>query len=180
MERPADTVTLRRLGLPDADVIASWAADPEFCRAADWTVDLPFTKHRHFHQTLIESPPADLIRLGAIHEHVLVGYVDLHGDEPYRRELGFVIGERCRWSQGLGRLAGAAGLDFGFDRLGLQVIWAEAPDANERSVRVLQRLGFLETGRGDDGVFLDQPTYYRQFAITANDWRCAENTGLPA
>ncbi len=25
----------------------------------------------------------------------------------------------------------------------------------------------IETGRGADGTFLDQPTYYRQFAITA-------------
>ena len=42
--------------------------------------------------------------------------------------------------------------------------------ANQRSVRILQRLGLRETGRGDEGVFLDQPTHYRRFAITAVDW----------
>ncbi len=67
-------------------------------------------------------------------------------------------------------MAGAAGLDYGFDRLGPQEIWAEALDANRRSVRILQLLGLVETGSGDEGVFLDQPTYHRRFAITAKDW----------
>ena len=170
MDGSANPVTLRTLAIQDADVIAAWAADPEFCREADWTTDLSFTESQRFHQTLIQSPPPELIRLGVIHEGLLVGYVDLHGDEPHRRELGFVIGERSRWSRGLGRRAGAAGLDYGFDQLGLQEIWAEALDANQRSVRILQRLGLVETCRGDDGVFLDQPTYHRRFAITAQDW----------
>jgi len=150
--------------------MARWAADSEFCRAAGWTPDLPHAEYLRFQQRLIQSPPADLIRLGAVHNGVLVGYVDLHGGESHRRELGFVIGERSRWSRGLGRLAAAAGLGYGFDQLGLQEIWAEAFDANQRSVRILQRLGLRETGRGDEGVFLDQPTYYRRFAITAADW----------
>jgi len=151
--------------------MARWAADSEFCRAAGWTADLPHADYRRFHQTLIRSPPADLIRLGAVHDGILVGYVDLHGNESHRRELGFVIGERSRWSRGLGRLAAAAGLDHGFDQLGLREIWAEAFDADQRSVRILQRLGLVETGSGDEGVFLDRPTYYRRFAITAGDWR---------
>jgi RimJ/RimL family protein N-acetyltransferase len=167
---PKARVTLRPLELQDGDVIAGWAADAEFCREADWTADLAFAEYQRFHRNLIESAPPSLIRLGAIHAGVLVGYVDLHGEESDRRELGFLIGERSRWGQGLGRLAGYAGLAFGFEQLGLQEIWAEAPDANRRSVRILERLGLVETGRGDEGVFRDQPTYYRRFAITAKDW----------
>ena len=155
--------------------MARWAADAEFCRAAGWTADLPLGEYRRFHRRLIQSPPADLIRLGAVHNGVLVGYVDLHGSEPHRRELGFVIGDRSRWNQGLGQLAAAAGLDYGFDHLGLQEIWAEAFNANQSSVRILQRLGLRETGRGDEGTFLEKPTYYRQFAITATDWSTRDN-----
>ncbi len=164
-------LSLRPLEVRDAVVIAGWAADLEFCRAADWPSGFSFVERRRFHQRLIESPPRDLIRLGAIHGGGrLVGYVDLHGDEPHRRELGFVVGERGNWGCGLGRLAGAAGLDYGFGELALDEIWAEAADANQRSVRVLRRLGLRETGRGVESMFLDQPTYYRQFAITAEDW----------
>src|SRR6185437_16729940 len=129
-----------------------------FCRAADWNAELPFAEYRDFHAELIQNPLPDLIRLGVDSEGVLVGYVDLHGNEPGRGELGFVIGERSRWGQGLGRQGAAAGLDYGFDRLGLDEIWAEALDANARSIRVLQRLGLVENGRGEDCVYLDQPT----------------------
>lgn len=170
VDEPQERVTLRPLELQDADVIAGWGADADFCREADWTGDLAFTEYQRFHRNLIESPPSGLIRLAAIHRGVLVGYVDLHGDDSDRRELGYLIGERDRWGQGLGRLAGAAGLAFGFEQLGLREIWAEALDANRRSVRILQRLGLVETGRCDEGVFLDQPTCYRRFAITAENW----------
>jgi RimJ/RimL family protein N-acetyltransferase len=158
------------LELRDADVIAAWATDPEFCREADWTPELSFTEYQCFHRELIQSPPAELLRMGAIHDGTLVGYVDLHGDEPDRRELGFAIGDRRRWGMGLGRMAAAAGLDYGFSQLGLREIWAEALDANQRSIRVLERLGLAERGRGEDGVFLGQPTHYRRFAITADRW----------
>ncbi len=163
-------VTLRPLSLPDAEVIAQWAADPEFCRQADWSSGVSLEERRRRNRALIQSPPSQLIRLGAVHDGVLIGYVDLHGDEPERRELGFVIGERHRWGRGLGGLAAAAGLDFGFDRLGLRLIWAEALDANPRSISVLRRLGMAETGRGADVVFLGRPTHHRQFAITAVEW----------
>ena len=58
------------------------------------------------------------------------------GSQPRRRELGFVIGERRHWRQGLGRAAAEAGLRFGFASLGLSQIWAEALDANRASVRI--------------------------------------------
>ena len=173
-------MTLRPLALQDADVIAEWASDPEFCREADWTVGLPFTERQRFHRTLIQSPPPELIRLGAIHEGLLVGYVDLHGAEPHRRELGFVIGERGRWGRGLGGRAAAACLDYGFAQLRLDEILAEALEANQRSACILQRLGLVETGRGDESMFLDQPTYYRQFAITAKDWASGRAHGHAA
>ena len=83
-------------------MIAGWAADPSSSHEADWTDDLFFTERQRFHQTLLQSPPPELIRLGAIHEGHLVGYVDLHGDEPYRRAIGFAIGNRDRWDRGLG------------------------------------------------------------------------------
>lgn len=100
-------------------------------------------------------------------------HADLHGDESHRRELGFLIGERRLWGRGLGLLAAVAGLHHGFAQLGLEEIWAEALDANQRSVRILQRLGFEETGRGEEESFLDRASYYRRFAITADAWERA-------
>ncbi|BFU42377.1 GNAT family N-acetyltransferase [Krasilnikovia sp. MM14-A1004] len=163
-------VTLRVLTPQDAAVIAGWASDPQFCREAEWTPGLPAHEYERFQRRLIETPPHDLIRLGACSGSDLVGYVAFQGDEPARRELGFVIGVRNLWGRGLGRGAAAAGLRYGFVELGLQEIWAEALEANQRSIRILRRLGLRETGVGADGEFLGVPTHYVQFAIRADEW----------
>lgn len=47
MAEVANPVTLRPLELADADVIAAWAADADFCLAAGWTIGLAFTEYQH-------------------------------------------------------------------------------------------------------------------------------------
>ena len=164
-------VSLRALTITDAATIAGWAADPIFCRAADWSVGLRPSEYLTFQTGLITEPPSDLVRLGVVLDERLVGYVALQGSDVGRRELGFVIGERALWGQGLGTAAASAGLRHGFVTLGLTQIWAEALDANTASVRILQRLGMRETGIGDQGVYLGRPSIYRQFlALSAR--RC--------
>lgn len=159
-------VTLREMGAADADLIAAWSCDADFCRAAGWSIR-PVEQHRAFQRRLIADPPADLLRLAAVQDGHLVGYVDLHGSDPDRRELGFLVGPREVWGQGLGMAAATAGLKYGFQELGLKKIWAEAMDANRASIRILQRLGMTETGWGDVATHLGQPSRYRQFAIAA-------------
>lgn len=163
----APGIRLRPLDLDDAPVLAAWAEDRQFCREAEWSLALDQDGYLDFWRRSIELPPADLVRLGVLSGPDLVGYVDLHGAEPGRRELGFVIGVRDRWGQGLGLQAARAARDHAFQVLGVGEVWAEAMDANTRSVRVLRRLGMQETGRGEAGQFLGQPTFYRRFTTDA-------------
>ena len=166
---PHSGVSLHPLTLEDAQSIAGWAADPRFCRAADWTVGLFPSEYLAFQTELIREPPTDLVRLGALLDGRLVGYVALQGSEVGRRELGFVIGERALWGRGLGMAAASAGLRHGFVAMGLTQIWAEAPGANVASVRILERLGMQQTGVGDQRTYLGRPSHYRQFAISRAD-----------
>lgn len=157
-------ITLRPLTIADAVTLATWSRDEEFCRAADWSLGKSLDEHQAFHRRIVAEPPADLIRLGARWRGRLVGYADLHGDETDRRELGFLIGPAF-WGRGLGGATAASALEFGFDRLGLREVWAEAADANPRSIRILQRCGMREVGRGDDVTYRDVPTFYRRFSL---------------
>jgi hypothetical protein len=50
------------------------------------------------------------------------------------------------------------------------VIWAQALDANQRSIRILEGLGLVEIDRGAEGIFLGRRTYFRRFRISATDW----------
>jgi RimJ/RimL family protein N-acetyltransferase len=164
-------VTLRRLTIEDTEIAAGWGEDPEFCAYAGWTVDRPTQDRAWLWRDLVDNPHDDLLRLAAVDKAGgLVGYVDLMGLEGNRRELGYLVGSRATWGQGWGTAIASAGLDHGFSRLRLHQISAEALDANAPSVRILQRLGMTESGRGDDGTFLDEATYYRRFTITRSAW----------
>ena len=154
----------------DAGVLALWALDPKFCVAADWTVGLTYEDCRSFHAKVIADPPADLVRFGAVHRGELVGYVDLHGQDPARRELGFVIGDSRRWGRGLGEPGGTRWLAHGFDRMSLHEVWAEALDANVASVRILQDLGMHEVGSGPPGTYLGRASHFRRFVLNDADY----------
>ncbi|MDN5767018.1 MAG: GNAT family N-acetyltransferase [Humibacillus sp.] len=163
-------VALRALSVEDAGTIAGWADDPVFCRAADWTVGLHPDEYLAFQAGLIAEPPADLVRLGAALDARLIGYVALQGGEVGQRELGFVIGERALWGRGLGMAVASAGLCHGFVAMGLTQIWGEGLAANAASVRILERLGMRETGVGEQGTYLGQPSHYRRFSISRDEF----------
>lgn len=164
-------VRLRALTLPDCDAAARWGEDPDFCAYAGWTVDRSTADRARLWRELVRDPHDDLLRLAAVDvAGALVGYVDFMGLGRDRRELGYLVGSRAHWGRGWGTAIPAAGLDHGFAVLGLREIWAESLDANEPSVRILERLGMTETGVGDDGEFLGRPSYFRRFAITRPTW----------
>ena len=62
-----------------------------------------------------------------------------------RCELGFALQQR-RWGRGLGTEAVTALVDFAFDSLGLHRIEADVDPRNDRSLRLLERLGFRREG----------------------------------
>lgn len=161
-----DKVFLRPLGLDDVSALASWGLDRRFCEQAGWTTDLSLAGRESRWQGLISEPKSDHLRLGAVADGELVGYVDFAGGEPDHRELGYVIGPSARWGKGLGGAIARLGLHHGFGVLDLRKIWAEALDANHASVRILSSLGMTETGKGKEEMYLGTPSFYRRFAIT--------------
>ncbi|WP_410790862.1 GNAT family N-acetyltransferase [Kribbella sp. C-35] len=169
MTSPVERVFLRSLELADVATYVSWGRDRTFCEHAGWTVDRPAVELEAHWRALIEQPKPDHLRRAAVAGDV-IGYVDLAGAEPDRRELGYVVGPSDRWGRGLGGTLARLGLEYGFDVLGLQEIWAEAVDANRASVRILASLGMTETGRGQDEPFLGASSHYRRFSISRARW----------
>lgn len=168
------TMTLRPLDPADADALAVWAEDDRFCQHAGWTLRSPMAV-RDFWVRQIQTPPAGLIRLAATtEENDLLGYVDLHGDGPLERELGFLVGPSHRWGRGLGGRVAEAGLSHGFDELSLDSIWAEAIVANAASVRILRSLGMRETERGSAETFLRIESYYQKFRLNRQEWNTSK------
>lgn len=170
------TLVLRRLVVDDAAELARWATDRLLCAHAGWTVAKTPTEALAWWRNAIDHPSPGLLRQLAVRDGKPVGYVDLAGEDARTRELGYVIAPSTLWGQGLGTAAGHAGLQYGFTELDLDRIWAETAQANEASVRVLERLGMRRLGVGDPTEFLGAPSRYVQFELLSTDWRLERQT----
>jgi RimJ/RimL family protein N-acetyltransferase len=64
--------------------------------------------------------------------------------------VGAAIGRR-HWGRGIATRAGAIVLDYGFEALRLEFVWAIVLPENARIIRVMEKLGFVR-GNAPDGV----------------------------
>ena len=78
---------------------------------------------------------------------LVVGFVSLRPAGP-DRELTIAVSERC-WGRGIGFEAAQAALRHGFEVLKLDRILAGVDLPNQRSHRLMARLGFRPTGEAD-------------------------------
>lgn len=164
-------LTLRELTETDANTLAEWQTDALFCVHAGWRPSESRQRATDWWQNQISHPDPQLTRLFALDRRNPIGYVDLYGSGQVERELGYLIAPTASWGRGLGTAAARAGVEFGFENLGLGRIWAEAVEANIASVKVLRRLGMREIGLGTEEDFLGQKSQYVQFEILATEWR---------
>lgn len=145
-----DAGPVRLRGLTAADVPALFAifGDPEVTRY--WGFDaLPdlaaaATLLAEIHQ---EFRDRALFQWGVEADGQLVGTCTLARLDPAHRraELGFALG-RASWGRGYMAAALPAVLAFAFGRLGLHRVYADADPRNLRSIRALERLGFVREG----------------------------------
>lgn len=84
-------------------------------------------------------------------ESTVAGFARLSLEGSEAGDLGFAIGAD-HWGRRYAPDAAAVIIDFGFERLGLHRIAAQAAPTNHGSMAVLTRLGFLPEGRIRDHV----------------------------
>ena len=85
-----------------------------------------------------------------------IGIVGLDSTNLVHRtgEVGIFIGSAAEQNRGFGRDAIVTLLRFGFDRLGLHRIAIKASSENERAVHLYASIGFVQTGRERECVFM--------------------------
>ena len=76
-----------------------------------------------------------------------------------------------RWGQGYATEAARPVVDFGFERLGAELIWAGAAVWNQASLRVLEKLGMIHVADNPKGyVIKDKPIPTREYEISRERW----------
>jgi [ribosomal protein S5]-alanine N-acetyltransferase len=158
------SVTLREFERSDARAVLRWTGDPEAVK---------FVPLGPFDAVGVDGYLAQLLdearerpRAGytlAVVEHAsqeVVGSVALGVDSRVHRrvELGYIL-RRDAWGRGLATEAAALALDFAFERLGANRVWAVCDPENAPSIGVLEKLGMSREG------------HLRQDMLIHGEWR---------
>ncbi len=98
----------------------------------------------------------------------VIGAIGLHKDNrraiSEARELGYSLGEES-WGQGYGTEASLAVLSYAFDTLGVEIMSAGHFPFNQKSKKLIKKLGFVYEGtvrramRLPDGSVTDEAVY---------------------
>ncbi|MGW4202167.1 GNAT family N-acetyltransferase [Streptomyces sp. NPDC004726] len=135
-------VRLREVRDGDLPVFFAQANDPEANRMAAFTAEDPADRGRFdAHWARIRRDPAVLMRTVVGGGETVVGHVAVYGP-PDQREVTYWIG-REHWGRGAATAALRALLDTEPER----PLYARVAADNTGSVRVLEKCGFVVTGR---------------------------------
>jgi RimJ/RimL family protein N-acetyltransferase len=143
-------VTLRALGSSDVPALYEVFSDPEVMRYWSSTplssigaamnlldeINAGFSARRLFQWGIVAAETGKVVGTCTLRRF----------DHAHRRcEIGFALA-RCRWGRGEASRAVASVIEFAFTVLSLHRIEADVDPRNERSLRLLARLGFKQEG----------------------------------
>jgi RimJ/RimL family protein N-acetyltransferase len=147
-----DRLLLRGFEARDAQVVSELAGAREIAAV---TKQIPHPYPREAAVTWIATHRTDFEKRTAYHFAVtlpetgtLVGaasIVQIH-PEHLRGTLGYWLGKPY-WGRGYGTEAARGVVDFGFTKLGLHRIYANHFAGNDKSGRIMQKLGMIFEGR---------------------------------
>lgn len=174
-------LVLRPFTVADAPVFAAYRSDPEVARYQGW--EAPFTAEQaeqFVRDVRVVDPTAPgWFQLAVEADGVLVGDVGvgLH-ENLMQAEIGYSLATA---HQGRGYAVEAVRrvLAYLFDERGLHRVSAECDARNERSARLLDRLGFRQEGHRVQSTWIKREwTDDLIFGLLATEWRAA--TGAEA
>src|SRR5688500_15239896 len=147
---PATRIVLRRIRPGDVPDLFAVFSDPEVMRYWDGVPMTAVGDASAYLAHIDESFIARSLFQWAIAEREtdrLLGTCTLlHISEPHRRaEIGFALGQ-AHWGKGLATEAVSALITFAFETLDLHRLEADADPRNDRSLRLLEQLGFRREG----------------------------------
>lgn len=144
-----DRLILRSWCDDDAPALFELARDPRVGPAAGWQPHANVEESRQIIRDVLAAPQS----FAAVRrvDGALVGCFGLKPASASdvasagEAELGYWLGVPF-WGQGLATEAARELVRYGFDELGLSAIWACYYDGNERSHRVMEKLGMTYMG----------------------------------
>ncbi len=163
-----ERLILREFRESDAEDLYEYARDPEVGPNAGWKPHESLDESRGVVKNFIQSGEVWAIEDKASHK--VIGSIGLHKRTregyTFDRELGYAL-SRAYWGRGLMTEAASAIVDYAFAH-GVKTLLVAHFDGNDRSRRVIEKLGFSKVGHIEnsytryDGEVLSETIYIRK------------------
>ncbi|GGE58074.1 GNAT family N-acetyltransferase [Priestia taiwanensis] len=140
-------IILRPLKLEDYENVLAWSKDDTFCQANGWERNRNEEELHMWWERCVTNNTEDFHRLGIEGDGQLIGYVDLACIRGTEAEIGIAIGESGLWGKGIGVHSILSLIEYAEKEYSITTLIAETHEANTRSRKMLERVGFTEVSR---------------------------------
>lgn len=176
---PIVTARLNLRALEESDVAALFAIHSNREAMRYWDASLWQSDERGRAMIARDraSTTRDYLRVGIAlaSGRALLGTCALWRIDPQNRraEIGYIL-DRHAWGHGYMHEALSALIEYGFTHLGLNRLEADTDPRNDRSTRLLERLGFLREGFFRERCIVDgEVSDAAMYGLLRSDWRAA-------
>ena len=186
MELQTDRLLLRDFTAADAERLAECRTDERYWRHYSKPADIAAQAREHVEMFVAwqRAEPRTHFQLAITlrHSGLLIGDCGVrvrdqvpYGEGGHEADIGYEL-DPAYWSNGYATEAARRMLEFAFAELRLHRVWTFCAAANERSWRLMERLGMRREGRLVSNLRLDDETADTLvYAILAEEW--ASRTG---
>lgn len=157
----------------DAEDLYEYAQDPRVGPIAGWPVHTGLENSREIIRTVFSVPNVFAVvdknsgKVIGSAGFVGGGYPELPGPSD---EIGYALSPAF-WGRGLIPEAVNELLRFGFQQLGLSVIWCNHYDGNQKSKRVIEKCGFYyRFSRETEVTLMNERRLTHFYALTRQEW----------
>ena len=143
-----NNITLRPPETNDLDTWYSWEQSIELSILAGWTPLLAKTAFKRKYEQSINEPRDDMKYFALDYEGQFVGVLQLGLIDHFERRatISIFLGVKELWGRGIGSMALRLLLDYAFTVQGLERVYTEVWGFNQRSQRLMERVGFQKEG----------------------------------
>lgn len=163
-----ERLRLRPWRADEAEALFAMAGDCDVADGAGWKPHETMDDSQWILKKILSGSCGLVWALESREDGRVIGTLELHKTRRRLPEQGLELGymlARSEWGKGLMTEAAGRVLCYAFGELGLERVTATHFDGNERSRRVLEKLGFTFRGRSKkswkrwDGGYLDENVY---------------------
>ncbi len=140
-----ERLVLRKPGEGDKQSLIAQIGDWE---VAQWLSRVPYPYTENDADSWIRTLSGKELSFCIFENDALIGGVGLSPQEDGGHQLGYWLGRR-HWGRGFATEAGRGLLRYAVEDLGIGNITSSYMKGNDASARVLEKLGFIESGEGE-------------------------------